>query len=636
MTMTLIMLVIVGLSGYLWMTRGFFSALINLVAVFCGGAIGFGLWEPMSYWLLASAGGGGGFFTQLLADTAWGLGLAIPFAVGTAIVRVGLDAALRANVGVTTVTDYIGGGVCGVAAGIILSGITTISIGFFRLPTDMGFLGYQPLGYAAKGSVVRQAGLWDFVATDKLTVGMYSMMSTSTLNVGEPMAKWYPDLHLVPTSLRMGFSDGKARNTMLPKDFKILSRYSVKAEAGASAKPAPKPTPAAEGAEGTETETAPPPAKLTLFNDTWDPREQQVVDIDDKPFPPGSRIEGVVIQFEPGAREKSGQVVLGNGQVRMILHKASTGESMTAFPFAVVARAQADKTEYVRFRYDSQNIHMASVGADAQPRFGFEFMVPPEFEPIAVYVKNIRQTFAADVKKRDFAGASSRDSAVGSMMGGATLTNLDESKAKTIGRGSDRPISMNNTTIDGFRASNQFVNGWVIRSGQEPGEMTLVPQQRGMAIREGKGAFTPADLKANRAIEPNLRCDRFEVDSGFVIVQVDLGLEQLNKGGASLLGDAAADAKPDDRIALVDANGEAFPAVGYIYEDDTKVEFRYTLGRPLVGTSDLPDQLSKSRPEQKLTLVFSVSKNVVISKLAIGNSVIAKYAPPLTIDSNQK
>ena len=57
MIMSLIALGVVAGLGYLWATRGFFSALLNLICVVIAGAVAFGLWEPVAFLILASVEG---------------------------------------------------------------------------------------------------------------------------------------------------------------------------------------------------------------------------------------------------------------------------------------------------------------------------------------------------------------------------------------------------------------------------------------------------------------------------------------------------------------------------------------------------------------------------------------------------
>src|SRR5215813_3532623 len=111
MVMVAIIVVVVGLTSYVWSTRGFFSALIHMACVIAAGAIAFGLWEPLGYLLLDMSGDRG--FGSLIRDVSWGLALALPFALSLALLRAGVDKLLPMNAQCDPTVDYIGGAACG-------------------------------------------------------------------------------------------------------------------------------------------------------------------------------------------------------------------------------------------------------------------------------------------------------------------------------------------------------------------------------------------------------------------------------------------------------------------------------------------------------------------------------------------
>src|SRR5438477_11176095 len=139
-TMNIAAVIIVLAVGYIWLTRGFFSALLHMVCVIAAGAIAFAFWEPLAYFLL------GRFTTNSgLQGVIWAISLVLPFAAALALIRVGFDKMIPWNVAVNDIANYIGGGVCGVISGIITAGILILGIGFLRIAPDE--FGYQPLAY---------------------------------------------------------------------------------------------------------------------------------------------------------------------------------------------------------------------------------------------------------------------------------------------------------------------------------------------------------------------------------------------------------------------------------------------------------------------------------------------------------
>src|ERR1043165_2747152 len=140
MVFSLVAIAVVGVVGYIWCTRGFYSSFLNMVCVIIAGAIAFAFWEQVALKLMEMSPQQG--LMSFLGSNAWGLSLALVFAASLAILRAIVDATLRANATCSTVADYVGGGVCGAISGILSSGILVISIGYMRLDTE--FMGYQP------------------------------------------------------------------------------------------------------------------------------------------------------------------------------------------------------------------------------------------------------------------------------------------------------------------------------------------------------------------------------------------------------------------------------------------------------------------------------------------------------------
>ena len=100
MILAALALVIILLIGYTWMLRGFFSAFLHMICVFAAAAIAFAVWEPIAYMLLEQGG--------LLENSAWAIGLGLPFAVALIPIRLIFDKIIPANVKVLPPVDYIG------------------------------------------------------------------------------------------------------------------------------------------------------------------------------------------------------------------------------------------------------------------------------------------------------------------------------------------------------------------------------------------------------------------------------------------------------------------------------------------------------------------------------------------------
>lgn len=594
MVFNLIVIGIVLACAWVWMSRGFFSGLLNMACVLVAGAIAFAFWEPLAYALLKAAPDRG--FLSFIGGTAWAIALAVPFAVSLALLRVGTDALLPANAQVEPTVDYAGGIVTGACAGLVISGIVALSIGFLRLPPDQ--FGYQPVAYGNQGNIKKNQKLW--LPADLLTAKLYGHMSEASLATGSPLAKLYPDLNEAGSGMRLSFSEGKARNTYKPTDITYQGRYAL-GEAGKG-------------------------SVDNLLNDQWDANKQRVETMTGEPVGSG-HVEGFTVTFESGAKEKGGQVVIGNGQLRLICESDSGDEMRTVYPHAVICQAESANPAAARFRYDSNNVFIASVGGASTATMAFEFAIPSGFKSKYLYVKNLRQDVEGEPQYK-FADVAARDAAI---MDGRVIKGV---KGAAVQRGStsDARAPLDESDEHGGVQINRYLD-YVIQRGEERG-LTL---NENNSIVDGEAAFEPERLKRNNAaIDRALRVDRFTTREDTVVLKVDIVAGRRT----SILGrsfDTALNVVPP---VLVDSNGQQYEPVGYLYEDNQMIKIRFTPQQPMRGLSELPAPLSKSRPDQKVKLIFMVSQGVTIERFQIGPEVIMDWtrAPnkPIVLKDRQR
>ncbi len=595
MFMSLLAIAVIGLLGYIWMTRGFFSALIHMVCVIIAGAIAFAFWEPLSHLILAK-GPEDRKFTAFVLGTAWAWGLVIPFAVSLALLRLGVDKLIPANVQVQSTVSYVGGAACGAVSGVITAGIVVIALGTMRMSSD--FLGYQPVRYQGE-SLQRTGGL--IVPVDRIVGGLYGHLSEAAFRTGQPLARWYPDVSHTAAVMRLADRQGRAKNYARPAEFEVIRRYRV-------------------GGEGVSV--------VDLLRDSWGVKPHDARMLDGKPYPQGSRIEGVVIDFKPSIKEKHGQVVMGEGQVWIVAERAQTGERMNIHPVGVVAKAAPGDIAFGRFRFDTE-VFIASAGAALEP-MAFEFVVPPGYEPIAVYVRNIRRELGGgNVATYRTAADRDRDVPSGSILKtGGGGGPLDRSMATTIGTGRQSDEA---TRAAGIMDSNTLGGRYVIQKGRE--KSLQLGESNG--VLGGEEKFAPSELQGGVGIDRSLQVRTFEVNRGTVMVQVDVGRGRP----ASVLSPAAAAAGRDDPPYLIDTNGTRYPAVGFFYEDQEIVFIRYTPGKPIRGVSELQENrvmISASRPDQKLTLLFLCDQGVDLSAFSLGDKAVVVLDPPLKLERAQR
>jgi len=604
-------LVVLGVT-YLWLIRGFFSAFIHLLCVIVAGAVAFAAWEPLAYWILDSVDPHG-----LFAGSAWGIALAVPFAVTLIVLRIAVDLMVPNNAVIASAPNYIGGGVCGLIAGVIASGFVVISTGFMRVGSDV--FGYQPITYAANGSLQRESKLW--VPTDVVVTKLYGHMSRSVFGVDTPLGIYYHDLADAPHVLRMSFGEGANRIAAKPGDFSVEARYAI-------------------GDAQTKLDDLlidGPLRKLPSIP------AQRVTDIEGDPYPQGSHLEGFVVRFNAGAREKTeGKISVGASQVKLLVGRRDPANAnnwldlKTVYPIAAISQAEASTPTFARFRYDARDVYLASVGGASEALFAFEFIVPPTLEPIALTVKGIRQQVVDDPKlgkpsftlknalERDaqLASGKIRDliaGALGIAAGGASDT-LDTTGVTKV---ENRQGPNQNPADIGIRISDRLPYNYTLQKSAT-GSGTLAIDDKNFII-DGETEIQPSMAK-RQGIERPIRIEYFSTTPDTAIVQ----LEVSGRRASSLLGQSARAAELVVPPLLRDTNGQIYEPIGFVYEDTTKVQIRYTPGSPIRALSELPS-LTTSRSDQNLILIFRVSKGVNVRHFTLGNKVITEYDPPVSV-----
>jgi hypothetical protein len=596
MIMSLVAIGIVGIVAYIWVLRGFFSAFIHMICTVAAGAIAFASFEVVAHKILESAPTTG--FGAVFGDMAYGLALASTFIVSLALLRLLMDGILRANMKLTNVGDYIGGGICGAVAGTITAGIAIMTLGFARLDADL--LGYQPLRANGQGNVTREGGL--LFPVDKITTRLYGSLSRNSFyHSDESFGRFYPNLHEMPGAIRIA-AMGTGRNTVSPRDVKLNRWFTI--------------------GQGSNLPTN------VLLSDAWNSGPQRITDLDGEQPQTGSYIVGFSLNFGSGSKERGGdnKIVVTSSQI-WIVAENSAGESRVIYPIAVTGQAEAAQPTKARFRFDAQDTPMASTGGASSADFDFEFVVPPDFRPMAVFAKGARipvmntDTNEYITKPTSLPNPAARDASLGAS-GVIDSGPVDTGGAIDLMAGVT-PVGNAPVQIPGVRATNsvgQTLNKTNFRT---------MDTNENNHISEGQQTFTQEDLQ-NTPTEKSLRVEQFAVSSDTGIVQIDVGPNSK----MSLLGQVAKSAEEVAPLLLVDSNGVLYEPIGFIHYDNVKKQqtIRFTPNEPVRAMKAVPG-LSRSRPDDKLTLLFRVSLGVTIKDFRIGNKVVATF--DLKVDQPQ-
>lgn len=604
MILNLLVIAIVVGSAAAWASKargfGLFSAFLALICTLAAGAVAFAAWEPLSLLILDKAAK-----AKFIADSAWGIGLIVPYIVALLVFRFAVDSFVGKNLDFSDLANTIGGAVFGAANGFVAAGIVVLSLSFCRLPPDV--LGYQPVT-DRKGSMVYEPGLW--LPADRTVAMLYSHLSHGAFATDTPLATWQPRLDEQAGMFRVTY-EGKSRTTLQPDEFRVLGQYEVK---------------------GSVSE---------LMSDRFEPRAQSFVYTDGS-APSGGRLIGYVVQFESGAKDKGGSMILTPAQVRLI-GTTSTGEPFAIHPFAVVAPPEAGVAGLTRFRFDAKDPFIASQGGAATAAFGLEFIVPEGAKPSQLLVKNARRPITGG-SPRTFKSVAERDSAIldtsifksfgvggapapgpassGSSSGGAT--GGGGSPAGASSGGGDGPVVINivpNTQVEGVSVIASLPFNMTLNKSNVKG---LDIGANG-GIAGGQSRFDKSEIE-NRGLGRELRVDQFEKAKKTGIIQITLALD----GARSLFGRAAQSADDILQPLLVDQNGQVYEALGYVYKEGNEVEIRFTPEAPLRALSEAPN-LSRGKRDQSLILVFRPTAGVLIQSFRLGPKEIARFEGGLRV-----
>ena len=203
---------------------------------------------------------------------------------------------------------------------------------------------------------------------------------------------------------------------------------------------------------------------------------------------------------------------------------------------------------------------------------------------------------------------------------------FDESRAVTVGAGRpESPALENPPEAYGFAQSLQ-IGSTLQRDALQGG--TLVQGRSGWIIQDGDFRLKPADARRT-GLEPALKVDTYEPVENQVVCQLDVSPDKK-----WFFGEKGFD--NDRPIRLIGDQGNEFTAIGFSYLDANDFAVRYTPGTPLKGLADLPQPLSRSNSDQKVKLIFRVSRGVTLQDFRIGSKVLQVFDPKIELKDPQR
>jgi hypothetical protein len=597
MFMNIGVILLVLFIAYLWTQQGLFSAFLHFVCTLVAGAIALAVWEPLVYGALLG-------FRQ---DLAWSLGLIGPFLISLVILRLASDKLIPGNLKFDEGTNFIGGGAFGFGAGVITAGMLLISVGFMRLPHD--FAGYQPVRYDTNGNVVAGDTLW--LPADTLTVRMYETLSRGGFTAGgSALAVRQPDLHRQAGLVRMTVRD-KGEVALKPNAVEVLGTYALSGDILSDS---------------------------FFLSPEGEPVRQQAAYFDGDRVGSNALLYGVALNFNAGAREGTGQVVLGPGQMRLIV-RTPDGDVMGVQPMAVVSQAEGSSLELGRWRFDAPEVFVASTSTAAETRMAFEFAIPAGSEVEDLLVKNLRIPASKLPSPTQYPSTDARDEAIrnGAIVG---LT-LDGGSGTTTSGATQAPSGTTQTTsagggavtIDGADNRAWAQAGVQINRTLPTGPMLKSKIRGGVSFNANDDGLTRANLVVNKQDvsstggPQNLRVDQFATIEGAAIVKVDISF----RSPLTIAGRAVDQAMRFSVPILRDTAGEVYTPIGYYTEDGDRLELKFDPSQQL-QMAELPT-ISRSAQQVQVVLIYAVTDGRSLREFAFGNETIATFSPPAAIQA---
>lgn len=584
-------IVILIIIAYLWSARGLFSAFLHMVCCIIAAAVAFAVWEPAAYFFM-------GFDNAKTPSTAfvdlgWTLGLLVPFALTLFIIRPICDALVRGNLDFAGAANIVGGLLCGLVSGYITVGVIVLALSYLPTKAQLG-LPHQPMEFEGNGSVVRKSGL--LIAPDTTTAALFTMFSDSTFypDSGQTLSMWRPNMADEGPLLRLTFPppDGGSRHTVRPnskdsgkgKSFEVVSRYIVQGK--------------------------------DVLGDTFQAtKKAAALDVDGNPISP-AKVEGVVVRFDSSAKETSGRIVVGNAQVSMIARNQAEGRSIRIQPIAIISPADGSTGRYGRWRYDSPQAYIASVGGGDEAPMALEFPMPAGYEPLAIVVKGIREDLSQVNPGKTYASIAERDAAITGGSIAARKVNLDATGAKLIkwdANQTDPYLRFTASLPFGKMLQKDNLNGL---EADEAGKIT-----------GGEAKFESKDLE-NRGIDRALQVRGFLEGEDTALMFVDM--DERNTQFGLMTNEVQAVEDKAQPPVFVDENGQVYSPIGYFFEGSNQVWIKFTPQTPVRSIQDDPMvRISRSTPGNKLTLIYRISKGVRLKQFAIGEKVVATFKPTI-------
>ena len=337
-----------------WAKEGLFSSFLHCVLVILAGSLAIAFWEPLAFMLLGSG--------SMATHFAWGVALLVPFGLFLFLMRLAMDKLVPGNLVFPQIVDLAGGAGFGLISGVLTAGLIIIGVSF--LP-GASYFGYKPYAVAADSKVEHVSSL--LLPADTITSGFFETISAGAFHpfFGDSLATASPDLA------------AQAGQFGLAHDYDEFASLVAAPDTVSVVTAAQAPTPAEKAGI----------AKVV---------------IDALPANLQAQLEGgkdhlVAVQLNfsansAGTFDTDRTLRLPPAQVRLL---PKAGGELGVLPIAFATQNDSDSNK-LDFRPIINN-NVIVYATPSTSKVTCLFLVPAEFEPGAVRVRNLRVPITGDI-----------------------------------------------------------------------------------------------------------------------------------------------------------------------------------------------------------------------------------------------
>ncbi len=557
MYLNILIIVFILAMAIVWSHQGLFSAFLHMMIVVAAGSLALALWEPLVIGLLI----------KYIPMYAWGVGLLALFGLVLLVLRIVMDKLVPMNMKFMNMVNMIGGGVCGVASGILTSGIIIIGLGFLPLPADI--LGYQPYtvnGYGAVEATNQQ--LW--INVDGITSRFFTMLSRRSglgggaFNSSKPLAQHLPQMQKLASLFRMRY-DPNASVVAQPDSVKVTDQYSC---------------------PSTELDVSPTVADA--FGPTFNQPGYKVVavDTDWQQIPNGSTYDDDrTLRLPPT-------------QIRLLARSKQTGRTTMLAPvaFSQVTDQKSGQRELTLINTGK----ITAIGTSSvKETFAWLFIMPDDLQPGFLLARRLRLKLPAGI-----------------------VSEVDRMMALLAMKNVDQPEPVENTDADPSVGSREGVlTGHQAESVRLTNELpAVVNKNLAPGLKFDQNIVMSGKTHATRTLRsagPRVQADQIHLPSHKAMVRLEIVSEEVQ----SIFGSARALAANLQGLWLKDSDGNMwFPHAYSLLKQNGDQLIMVDPESTIRSASQLP--LRDIAEGDKLYLYFMVDRGIDIVSYDVGNTTI--------------